>query len=108
MSKLETLLNTADNELEHVAALYNWSTNFESGKGPFALFLDLIGWSADELGEPIYSLHDASLGYMELDRLASALSAYTYAPTAVREYVDALMAAESLDDEDEDESEDDE
>jgi hypothetical protein len=56
------------------------------------LFLDLIGWSEDELGEPY-----ASLGYVELGKLAEALTEYADRPHDVREYVDALMAAESGD-----------
>jgi hypothetical protein len=61
------------------------------------LFLDLIGWSEDELGEPLYSLKNASLGYVELGKLAEALTEYADRPHDVREYVDALMAAESGD-----------
>jgi len=56
-----------------------------------ALFLDLIGWSEDELGETIYTLTSASLGYVELSKLADALNEYTDAPHDVRSYVDALM-----------------
>jgi hypothetical protein len=79
---------------EDVADLYHWSTNFDSGKGPFALFLDLIGWTEDNIGEPIYSLKDASLGYLELSKLGDALNEYSDRPSDVREFVDALMAAE--------------
>lgn len=78
-----------------VQDLYSWSLNYDAGKGPFALFLDLIGWSEDNLGEPIYSLKDASLGYLELSKLADALNEYTNAPNDVREYVDTLMEAEA-------------
>jgi hypothetical protein len=85
----------APQECAAVQDLYSWSLNFDAGKGPFALFLDLIGWSADELGEPIYSLADASLGYVELDRLAKALTEYADRPQDVREYVETLMAAEA-------------
>src|SRR4051794_38404383 len=35
---------------ESVQDLYSWSLNYDAGAGPFALFLDLIGWSTDELG----------------------------------------------------------
>lgn len=91
---------------EAVQSLYSWSTNYDAGKGPFALFLDLVGWSEDNLGEPIYSLKDASLGYVELSKLADALSAYADRPHDVNEYVERLMAAEAGDLEDEDEDED--
>ena len=74
--------------------LYSWSLTYDAGKGPFTLFLDLIGWSEDELGETLYNLTSASLGYMDLAQLADALNQYVDAPVSVRVYVDALMAAE--------------
>lgn len=92
---LEDLLNDAPEYAGATSSLYSWSTNFEAGTGPFSLFLDLIGWSADELGEPIYSLADANLGYVELDKLADALKEYASRPTDVGEYVSALVSAET-------------
>jgi len=88
------LLEHAPTGCDAVASLYDWSTNYDPGRGPMTLFLDLIGWSDDNIGEPIYSLRDASLGYVELSKLADALSAYTDAPHDVRDYVDALLDAE--------------
>lgn len=78
-----------------VQDLYSWSLNYDAGKGPFTLFLDLIGWSEEEIGEPLYALKDASLGYLELGKLAVALTEYADAPHEVRDYVDKLMAAEA-------------
>jgi hypothetical protein len=89
-----TLLDEAPAHGEAVADLYHWSTNYDAGKGPFALFFDLLGWSEDELGEPIYKLREASLGFVELDKLGLALREYADNPHEVREYVDALMRAE--------------
>lgn len=77
-----------------VQDLYSWSLNFDSGTGPFALILDLIGWSEDELGDDVYR-KGAGLGYVELSKLASALQEYADRPHDVREYVDTLMSAES-------------
>ena len=77
-----------------VQALYSWSLDYDAGKGPFTLFLDLIGWNEDELGETLYNLTSASLGHVDLARLADALNQYVDAPDAVRVYVDTLMAAE--------------
>ncbi len=74
------------------ADLWYWSTNFDGGKGPITLFLDLIGWSDEELGEPLYDLKTANLGYVELDKLAKALSEYADRPQDVREWVDGLLA----------------
>jgi hypothetical protein len=77
------------------ADLYHWSTNYDAGKGPITLFLDMIGWSEDNIGETLYDLGDASLGYLELDKLAKALTEYADRPQDVREFVDALIEAES-------------
>lgn len=79
---------------EAIRDLYSWSLNYDAGRGPFTLFLDLIGYSADEFGEPLYDLAAASLGYLELANLAAALTAYADRPHDVRDYVADLMEAE--------------
>lgn len=84
----------ADTEYDDVQDLYSWSTNYDAGKGPFTLFLDLIGYSQDEFGCAMYNLNDASLGYVELDKLAKALDQYTDDPNGVTEYVRQLIEAE--------------
>jgi hypothetical protein len=94
MSTLETLLETEDKRFEPIARLYSWSTNYEPGKGPFTAFLDLIGWSMEEIGETLYNFKDASLGYLELSYLASALEVYSDYPSDVMEYVNELISAE--------------
>ena len=75
-----------------VADLWYWSTNYDAGRGPITLFLDLIGWSEENIGEPLYNLKDASLGYVELDKLAKALTQYADRPTDVMEWVEGLLA----------------
>lgn len=80
---------------ENVQDLYSWSLNYDAGKGPFTLFLDLIGWSQEEIGQALYNLNEPSLGYLELDKLTEALREYTTDPRHVEEYVNRLMRAES-------------
>lgn len=91
------LLESAPDYATETAALFNWSANYDPGKGPATLFLDLIGWSDENLGAPLYSLEDAQgkLGYMELDYLADALKEYTKRPSDVLAFVESLMAAEA-------------
>lgn len=89
------LEESAPKGCEAVQDLYSWSLNYDAGKGPFTLFLDLIGYSFDEFGEALFTLTESSLGYVELGKLAAALTEYADRPHDVREYVDALMAAES-------------
>jgi hypothetical protein len=85
---------TAPEYATATANLWHWSTNYDPGKGPFTLFVDLIGWSDEVLGETLYSLQDMSLGYLEIDKLADALKEYANRPTDVRGWVDGLLEHE--------------
>lgn len=91
----EMLEEKAPQGCEAVQDLYSWSLNYDAGKGPFTLFLDLIGWSEDNLGEAMYSLNGSSLGYVEIGKLAEALTEYADRPWDVNEYVNQLMEAET-------------
>jgi len=75
-TKLEKILEEGEEQFPHITGLYNWSLNYEAGEGPITLFLDLIGYSMEEIGEPLYSLATAKLGYLELDYLGDALKEY--------------------------------
>lgn len=88
------LLEAPPQGCEAVGRLYSWSTNYDPGKGPFTLFLDLIGWSKDEIGQDIYDYSTRNLGYVELDYLGDALTEYADRPNPVRDFVSQLMAAE--------------
>lgn len=96
MTDYYSLLEDAPAYCRGVADLFSWSSNYDSGKGSAALFLDLIGWSMGEMGETMYDLSasQGSLGYLELGKVASALSEYADRPGDVRDYVDSLLAAE--------------
>lgn len=78
---------------EDVQDLYSWSLNYDPGKGLFTLFLDLIGWSQNNLGAPQF-YPGRALGYVELDKLARALDEYTSRPHEVTAYIERLIAAE--------------
>lgn len=88
------LEETAPDGCDEVQDLYSWSLNYDAGKGPFTLFLDMIGWTDDVLGMTLYDFASRSLGYLELGKLAQALTQYADRPHDVREYVDLLMDAE--------------
>ena len=77
-----------------VQDLYSWSLNYDGGRGPFTLFLDLIGYGMEEIGVRLYDMDKMSLGYVELSKLAAALESYSTRPHDVTEYVVALLAAE--------------
>ena len=82
------------NVFQTVFNLYHWSSNFQSGEGPFTLFLDLIGWSETWLGENLTTVDSTRLGYKELGLLAEALTDYSNNPTRVLEYTQFLLDCE--------------
>ena len=75
-------------------ALYSWGLNCERDSNPFLAFLDLIGWSEENYGQPL--TNTTRLGYMELDYLADALKEYTNDPHRVSAWVDGLMSTEGV------------
>lgn len=83
----------APNGCAGVQDLYSWSLNYDAGRGPFVLFLDLIGYSEDEYGEKMFS--GLQMGYLELSKLATALEEYASRPYDVLGYVRTLMTAEA-------------
>lgn len=97
--KFWELLETPPDYAAHTNALYEWSLNYDAGKGPITLFLDLIGYSAEEYGAPLFDLSKVgeSIGYLELDYLGDALKEYADRPGDVMAWLKQLLAAESSD-----------
>ncbi len=93
---LWTLLDDPPDGLAGIADLYSWSLNYEARTGsPFGLYLDLIGWSLDELGESLTDLARLPLGYVELDKLTAALAEYVSQPQEAREFAARLVDLEA-------------
>lgn len=80
----------------HTTALWEWSRNFDAGRTPATIFLDLIGYSADQYGAPLfnYSEIQCALGYLELNYLGDALKEYAERPSDVMAWVEKLLEAE--------------
>lgn len=100
METLEELLESDDPRFQHTIALYRWSTSIE-GYNPFQLFLDLTGWSVENLGENLYNptRHKLSaIQHIELDYLADALKEYAIRPQDIHDFVDKLIEGELNDD----------
>lgn len=92
---------------EAVAELWSWSLNYGAADpaNPWALFLDLIGWSDEHYGERIstwsadrdtlsrmgYRNATFSLGWVELDKLGRAMCAYADRPRDLDEWLSGLM-----------------
>ena len=78
-------------------ALYSWGLSCVPKGNPFLLFLDLIGWTDDHLGEGCRMMEPGShYGYMELGYLADALTEYADRPHEVRAWVDGLMKTKGV------------
>lgn len=90
-------LETEGETAPAVADLYSWGLNCDRKGNPFLLFLDLIGWSEDNYGLRLVEDYAAtSYGYLELDYLAKALTAYADNPDTVRHWTTRLMACEEV------------
>lgn len=80
---------------QHTQALYAWGLNCERNSNPFLVFLDLIGWSEENYGEPLMD-RPTSLAYVELEYLTDALKEYTNDPHRVSAWIDGLMNTEGV------------
>jgi len=83
-----------DQARDLVTDLWDWSANFNLPT-PASLFLDLIGYSADEFGEPLCSGGLPTLGWQEQHLLGWALLAHAHRPADVLERVTELLQQEA-------------
>lgn len=75
---------------EETTALFEWSRNYDAGKGPATVFLALIGYEGVSL-----TLGEAwVMGYLELDYIADALKEYAKNPEWVMKAIEELLEAE--------------
>lgn len=88
------LIDNPSEPVEYVSELVSWSMNFDYKTRPYLIFLDLIGYSMEEYGEPLTNAKDYMLGYMEHDLIGKALIEYATNPQAVLQYIADLQAAE--------------
>jgi hypothetical protein len=95
MTDVWEFLDTEAQGADEVRALANWATNYDAGRSPFGVFLDLIGWSEDNLGESLVPNPSSVIGYLEADYLADALKEYAHNPSAVMSWIGDLMEAEA-------------
>lgn len=93
-AKYYELLDNAPEKLAPIARLFRWSENYDYPT-PATLYLDLIGYSEDELGERLCSEKMPALGYLELNYLGAALTCYSERPQAASEFVQSLLDAET-------------
>jgi hypothetical protein len=71
---------TLPQEASAIEELHDWSLNFDTGRNPYCLFIDIIGYSGDRWGTYAYchELKDCEriFGYKELCLLADALKIF--------------------------------
>lgn len=81
---------------EGVASLYRWSANYTDFL-PFRKFLDLIGYTEEEYGEPLadWKRPTEGLGYVELGYFADALTEYANRPHDVTRWITDLLGVEA-------------
>ena len=87
-----------------IEELHNWSLNYNAGRNPYCVFLDLIGYAYDRWGADAYiapnitacsGRYSEVLGYKELCMLADALNIFeNNGYDQVYEWCDALNESE--------------
>ena len=104
-NKFFELCDTAPEYAADTAHLFSWCEGNYDYPAPSSLYLDLIGYSEEEHGERLTSNGWPSLGYLELNLLANALTEYATRPNDVYQFVSKLMNSyleEDLEEEEED------
>ena len=61
---------------EKLKDLFEWSANFDSGKNPFCIYLDLIGYSKEYYGANLVANPSDYLGYLEYTMLSNCLALF--------------------------------
>jgi hypothetical protein len=97
--------DTAPDYAEDTAHLFSWCEGNYDFPAPSSLFLDLVGYSEDNHGENLTARKMPSLGYLEIDLLAKALTEYAKRPNDVRAFVDKLMNSYTEEETEEEETE---
>lgn len=96
-NKYYELLQEVPDRFEPIAELFSWGENYTFKDSPVRVFLHLIGWMADAFGDKDLEAVPV-LGYLELDLLGKALTAYAEYGEEAYNWVSALMEADLQDD----------
>jgi hypothetical protein len=86
-------IDTAAPTLGPIAGLFEWATNEDPRRGTcWFAFLDLMGWSDEHLGQNA-NVPGYRPGYVEIDKLAKALTCYSERPRACWDFVCEIESA---------------
>jgi len=93
--ELYELLEKAPEKLSRIARLWSFSSNYDYPT-PATVFIDLIGYTEEEFGEPLTTMKQAvqSLDFISLGLIAEALDEYTDRPEDALRFVRDLLEAE--------------
>ena len=87
---------------EMLDELHDWSRNFEAGRNPGCMFLDISGYSEEEYGVNIADniVEKRYLGYMEMVMLGNCLLIFDYfGYDQVFNWIDKIHLKESQEEE---------
>jgi hypothetical protein len=86
------LCDNAPEYAESTAHLMSWCEGNYNFPAPSSLFLDMIGYSEEEHGVNLTAQKMPSLGYLEIEMLANAMTEYASRPNDVYAFVEKLMS----------------
>ena len=75
-----------------ICGLWDWSQNYDFVHSPWALFLDVIGYSEEAVGTKIFEGH--GLDYISADEFADAIKLWATRPNDVVDYIQYLETLE--------------
>jgi hypothetical protein len=89
------LIDKAPETLSRIAQLWSFSSNYDYPT-PATIFIDLIGYTEEEFGEPLTTMKQAveSLDFISLGLIGQALDEYTDRPDDARNFITQLLDAE--------------
>jgi hypothetical protein len=93
--ELGELIDNAPETLSRIARLWSVSSNYEY-PSPATVFIDLIGYTEKEFGEPLTTMKEAvrRLDFVGLGLIGQALDEYTDRPNDARVFIQELLDAE--------------
>ena len=93
--ELEELLDNAPETLSRIARLWSVSSNYEYPT-PATIFIDLIGYTEEEFGEPLTTMKEAvqRLDFVALGLIGQALDEYTDRPGDATAFIRQLLESE--------------
>jgi hypothetical protein len=93
--ELGELIDNAPETLSRIARLWSVSSNYEY-PSPATVFIDLIGYTEEEFGEPLTTMKEAvrRLDFVGLGLIGQALDEYTDRPNDARVFIQELLDAE--------------